>query len=134
MNSTSSFPFLIAATLIALLVSSCTTAQSALIKNVGSFNEIIVVPSGQVKTVYYELETGQRMEGKITVLGSSTDDVAFLIKDPFGNVVSNAGIVRGTRQFAVIANTTGTYNIVFDNSYALFTSKQVDLTFQVWSR
>ena len=59
-------------------------------------------------------------------------EVRFVVEDPSGNLVVDAGRVSDSKRFAFVASTTGQYSLVFDNSPFLFASKAVYLTATVW--
>ena len=85
------------------------------------------VPGGEVRQVNVQMQAGQRMEGRFTVKGG---DIGFAIKKPSGGYAMNDGRVPD-RAFAILALETGTYTLVFDNSYAPGTAKAVDLSVSV---
>lgn len=92
-------------------------------------NDNFNVPALQTITVTWNLDKGSRIEGYFTVRGGN-DDIRFSIKDPYGSVILNAGTITGRGDFAFTAESTGAYTMYFDNSYSIFTSKAVFLSYQ----
>lgn len=88
------------------------------------------VPARQMKTFKIQVKVYERVEGKFVVRAGT--NVAFRIEDPFGNVVTGAEGVSGTRGFAFIAATYGSYSLVFDNSDSYSTPIAVDLAYTIW--
>lgn len=108
--------------------------------------EIVTVEAGERGHVLLQLDLGQSVEGRVTLvegtaaLCSDTDvDVGFSVLDPVGDVALDMGRVRGSRRFDFIAASSGTFTLVFDNTYSIFTPKMVHLSYQLsvktaWTR
>lgn len=92
-------------------------------------NENHNVPALQYLTLTWALDKAEKIEGYFTVRGGG-DDVDFHIKDPYGSVILDAGRVTGRRDFAFTAEYSGAYTLYFDNSFSIFTSKTIFLSYQ----
>ena len=90
------------------------------------------VAPNQIKTVYISVNSGDRLAGSFSIQGGSGNDVNFSIKDPSGNTVSNGGKVSGNWQFDFTCASTGSYQLVFDNSFSIVSNKAINLTTTVY--
>lgn len=107
-----------------VLIGSLPVAQSAEI-------ETVVVDSGTTRSLTLNLQRGASVSGSISVEGGSGNDIDFYITDPSGNqVVTERRVQRGTN-FSFTANTGGAHTFYFDNSFSVFSDKQVNLTYDV---
>ncbi len=90
------------------------------------------VPARERRSVVVPVAQGQRVEGSLTVRGGL--DVNLYVRDPFGNIITQAERVQGTRGFAFVAATGGNFDFVFDNAHEGTIPKAVDVSITVWSR
>lgn len=84
------------------------------------------VSAGEFYTVRANMESGSRLEYRF----SSDLDIDVRVVDPLGNVLS-----RSSRTYedsgSVVANSLGTYELVFDNSFSVFAGKDVTLRYRI---
>lgn len=59
-------------------------------------------------------DKGERVEGYFTVLGGN-EEIEFTIKDPYGTIIYDAGIVKGRRDFIFTTEFEGVYTYFFGN-------------------
>jgi hypothetical protein len=81
--------------------------------------------ASDIRRVTIQLSSGQRVEGAF----KSSDTIDFRIEAPGGQVLQGKRSVGDL--FQVTATVTGTYALVFDNSFVLVTSKQVQLQYLI---
>ena len=81
-------------------------------------------------TVTVNAKRGAVIEGYLTVRGGN-DDVRFYIEDSFGNKVLDKNRVNGRYDFMYTVQSSGFHTMYFNNSFSLFTSKQVYLHYRV---
>lgn len=70
---------------------------------------------------------GERIEGYFTVLGGN-EEIEFYIKNPYGVVIYDAGVVKSRNDFALTAEHSGMYTLFFGNKQQ--SGKVVFLTHQ----
>jgi hypothetical protein len=92
--------------------------------------QTFTVPSLSQTTQILSLNAGDAVEGSITVSGGLTNDINFNVTDPNGNTIISYSRVTQT-PFIFQAQTTGTYTLIFDNSFSLLTSRSVTLDYLV---
>lgn len=90
--------------------------------------QALTISPDQAKTVFISASAGDRLAGSFSVQGGSGNDVNFLIKDPSGNTVVNGGRVSNNWQFDFVCASTGSFQIVFDNSFSVISNKAINLT------
>lgn len=72
-------------------------------------------------------DKGERVEGYFTVLGGN-EEIEFTIKDPYGAIIYDAGIVKSRKDFAFTTEFEGVYSLFFENKQN--SEKHVFLTTQ----
>ncbi len=77
------------------------------------------------------VQSGSTIEIQFTTTGGS-NDVKFGIEGPTGAYVVDDGRVYGTQSVTYTVEQTGSYRLIFDNSYSIFTSKAVILRYRVY--
>lgn len=83
------------------------------------------VPAGDT----YEVSVIPPWDGASVQGFMQTDlDINFLIKDPLGNSLADWGRVTST-DFSFRTQSRGTYKLVFDNTFSVFTSKNVSVSY-----
>ncbi len=88
------------------------------------------VPTGtSSKLSWQSLSAGATMDGYFVVGGDK--DVGFSLVGPDGLTVFNPGRIKGPYAFSVPIVRTGAYAMVFDNSYSIFTSKNITAYYRV---
>jgi emp24/gp25L/p24 family/GOLD len=88
--------------------------------------------SGQC-TLTFNLNNGDKVSGSVSITGGSANDVNFYITNPSGAQIYNAGRINGGTSFSFTADASGAYILHFDNSFSLFASKQVTVSYDVTS-
>jgi len=91
----------------------------------------VSVSPGYTNTLTYNLNSGQTFSGSISISGGSGNDVNFWITNPQGATLVNSGKVSGGTSFVFTAESSGAYTLHFDNSFSLFSSKTVQLTYDI---
>jgi ribosomal protein L40E len=77
------------------------------------------------------LDAGDRVWGSVSVSGGSGNDIDFRVTDPVGAVIRNYGRVRYGASFDFTASREGAYTLIFDNTFSIFSSKQISVTYNV---
>jgi membrane protease subunit (stomatin/prohibitin family) len=95
--------------------------------------ETTTVPAGYVSTLTFNLQKGQTFSGSLSISGGSGNDVDFHVTNPQGVTIVNSGRVSGGTSFSFTADSAGAYTLHFDNSFSLFSSKDVRITYDVSS-
>ncbi len=91
----------------------------------------INVDAGVAQTLTFNLESGTKFKGSLSIAGGAGKDINFMVKDPSGNqIISERRIAEGGN-FEFTATSNGAYTLYFDNSFSLFSSKQVNLSFDI---
>jgi len=93
--------------------------------------QIIQVDALSTKTLIFNLKNGQRFSGSLAISGGSGNDIDFWVTDPMGATIVNLGRVSQGRSFEFTVNKDGAYTFHFSNTFSLFSSKTVSLTFDV---
>ena len=99
----------------------------------GTKTENHSVPPLQTLTLTFHFNKGEKIEGYFTVR-QGNDDINFYVKDPYGTVILDAGRVKGRYDFVIPIEHSGVYTLYFDNTFSLFTSKTIFLTYQATIR
>ena len=86
----------------------------------------LVVEPAQMRQLNLWLDTGDRAEGRVTVV---PEGINFIIEGPDGQLVLNVGLVTD-KSFAFVAATSGLYRLVFANTLALVSNKVVTVQVQ----
>ncbi len=84
----------------------------------------------QEYTITVNVKQGAMIEGYLTVRGGN-DDIRFYIENSFGDKVLDKNRVNGRYDFMYAVQSSGFHTMYFDNSFSLFTSKQVYLNYRV---
>ncbi len=92
--------------------------------------QIFTVPALSQTTQPFTLNQGDVVEGNITVTGGLTNDINFNVTDPNGNTIVTLSRVTQS-PFSFQAETSGTYTLIFDNSFSLLTSRSVTFDYLV---
>lgn len=90
----------------------------------------VAVEHGKLETVNVSLNFGDRLQGSFTIQGGD-GQLLFSITDPSGNIVGWAGMVTYSHSFAIKTNTSGQFQIRFDNALSSYISKLVTLEYSV---
>ena len=108
----------------AIPVSTVREQVARLEKGVFAEDITLDVSPGQEIPITFGLRVGSSLAFRF----QSSTDVNFRLHDPLG-----AEIVRSDRTLAergtLVADTEGTYTLVFDNSFSFFTNKIVNLSY-----
>ena len=93
--------------------------------------ESTTVNAGEQKILTFNLSEGDKFSGSLSISGGSGNDVNFWVTDPNGNTIINSGRVSQGRTFDFTAEKNGAYALHFDNSFSIFSSKFVSLSYDV---
>ena len=93
---------------------------------ISDFADVLLI-AGETHQVVLKADAGAEIGYRFTL---RRDDLNFRILDPSGDVVAEEVRVEGA-EGSVTAKTTGQYTLVFDNTFSLFTSKDVDFAYAV---
>ncbi|MDA4127641.1 MAG: emp24/gp25L/p24 family protein [Thaumarchaeota archaeon] len=88
------------------------------------------VNPGEVCTLTFNLNNGDKVSGSISISGAS-NDVNFYVTNPAGARIYDAGRVTGGTTFSFTADSSGAYILHFDNSFSLLSSKQVTASYDI---
>lgn len=117
------FFLILAITLILLsVVAFSVKASSVETVQVGALSEQMLI---------FNLKTGQKFTGSLAISGGSGNDIDFWITDPQGTTILNLGRVSQGKSFDFTAQASGAYTFHFSNSFSLFSSKTVNLTYDI---
>ena len=93
--------------------------------------ETVDVSPGYIQTIVFNLEKGDKFKGSLSVAGGSGNDVNFMVKDPDGDpIIPDRRVAEGWN-FEFNANSNGAYTLYFDNSFSVFSSKQVSISYDI---
>lgn len=94
-----------------------------------SSTKTITVSAGNKYTIYTDLNTGDRFQVSISVIGGPNNDIDLTIIDPQGKTLASG---RVTQQYSteIVAAVAGRYNFEFDNSFSIVSDKQVAFSYQ----
>jgi hypothetical protein len=89
------------------------------------------VEAGQTIMWTFNLANGDKFSGSLSISGGSGDDINFKVTDPQGTVIVGLGRVSQGRSFEFTAQQAGAYTFNLDNSFSIFSSKMVSLSYDV---
>ena len=118
-------PLLVSA-MVAVL---CMTIMSSIVY--ATQTESTTVNAGEQKILTFNLSEGDKFSGALSISGGSGNDVDFWVTDPNGNTIVNSGRVSSGRTFDFTCTKNGAYALHFDNSFSIFSSKFVSLSYDV---
>ena len=87
----------------------------------------VLLKAGETHQVVLKADAGAEIGYRFIL---QRNDLSFILLDHSGNVVAEEVRVEGA-EGSVTAKTTGQYTLVFDNTFSLFTSKDVDFAYAV---
>lgn len=93
--------------------------------------EVIHVDALSTKILVFTLKNGQRFSGSLAISGGGGNDIDFWITDPVGATIANLGRVSQGNSFEFTASKDGAYTLHFGNTFSLFSSKTVNLTYDI---
>ena len=92
--------------------------------------EVVQVDPLTEKMIIFNLNSGQKFTGSLAISGGS-NDIDFWVTDPQGTKVLDLGRVTNGKTFDFTAQSSGAYTCHFGNTFSWFTSKTVNLTYNV---
>jgi hypothetical protein len=95
--------------------------------------ETTQVSAGTSQTLTFNLSSQDRFSGSLSISGGSGNDIDFKVTDPQGTVIVGLGRVSQGRSFDFVAQQSGAYTFYLDNSFSIFSSKTVSLSYDVVS-
>ncbi len=93
--------------------------------------ENVQVNAGYTNTLTFNLDSGDRVTGSISITGGSGNDINFKITNPSGTTIADYGRVSQGRSFDFQADQSGAYKLILDNSFSLFSSKSIAVTYDI---
>ena len=93
--------------------------------------EVLIVDPLSWKTLTFNLDEGDIFSGSLAISGGANNDINFWITDPHGNIIVNLGRVSQGTTFEFTAKSSGAYTLHFDNSFSIFSTKQVNLSYDI---
>ena len=84
------------------------------------------VPALNKRYIILSLEQGDKVHIKMRISGGN-NDIEFYIKDPSGTYVRSPSKIYSYYEYSFTAGSSGTYELWFDNSFSLLTSKNIYL-------
>jgi len=97
--------------------------------NASSVETVQVSPLSE-QMLTFNLNTGQKFTGSLAISGGG-EDINFRVVDPSGAAIVNLGRVTSGANFDFTAQESGAYTLHFDNSFSLFSTKTVSLTYDI---
>ena len=91
---------------------------------------ITVGPLGGQETLTYNLNSGQKFSGSLSVSGGIADSIIFSVQAPNGTKIIELTSVSEGTEIEFMAEKDGAYTLVFENPLAL-NSKTVSLTYDI---
>jgi hypothetical protein len=95
--------------------------------------ETTQVSPGTSRTLTFNLVSQDRFSGSLSISGGNGNDIDFKVTDPQGTVIVGLGRVSQGRSFDFVAQQSGAYTFYLDNSFSIFSSKTVSLSYDVVS-
>ncbi len=102
---------------------------------------IAVVNASQVKTTQvsagssnmltFNLDKDDKFEGSLSISGGSGNDIDFSVTDPQGSTILGFGRVSQGRSFEFTAQKSGAYTLHLGNTFSVFSSKTVTITYDI---
>ena len=92
--------------------------------------EVVQVDPFATKMIIFNLTSGQKFTGSLAISGGS-NDIDFWVTDPQGTKILDLGRVTNGKTFEFTAQSSGAYTFHFGNTFSWFTSKTVNLTYDV---
>ncbi len=102
---------------------------------------LVLVGASQVETAQVEalsssgwvinLDSGDSFSGSLSISGGSGNDIDFSITDPQGTTIVGLGRVSQGRTFDFTADQSGAYTFHLDNTFSVFSSKTVSMSYDV---
>src|SRR5512136_526140 len=86
--------------------------------------DTLTVPAQQTRVVSIVLNQGDNIAGYITVTGGK-NDIDFVISDPDGSMILDAGIIEWRQDYSLNAKFSGAYTLYFDNTFSLDATKTI---------
>lgn len=83
------------------------------------------------QSLIFNLDTGQKFSGSLSISGGSGNDINFRITDPQGTTILDLGRVSQGKSFDFTAQASGAYTFYFDNTFSLLSTKTVSLTYGI---
>lgn len=84
---------------------------------VNAVSQTISVGAGQEEVKAVDLKVDDEVFGRVSVIGDSSNDIDFYVKDPDGNVIVQGEKVS-VKDFRFTASKEGTYKLHFDNTFS----------------
>lgn len=109
---------------ILFLVIACSVVNASRV-------EVLQVDPLTTRMLIFNLNSGQKFTGSLAISGGSGNDIDFWVTDPQGTKVLDLGKVSQGRTFEFVAQSSGAYTFHFGNTFSWFTSKTVNLTYDV---
>ena len=100
------------------------------ISSVFAETEYIKVADNSYERKYFDLKQGDEIEYSITVSGGANDDVNFTIYYPHGGD-DDGGRVYEKYAGGFMAQSSGTYIFEFDNTFSVFSNKDVIFEYEI---
>jgi hypothetical protein len=79
----------------------------------------------------FNLDSGDEFSGSLSISGGGGNDIDFWVTDPQGTTILNKGRVSQGTTFEFTAQMSGAYTLYFGNTFSLFSSKTVSLSYDV---
>jgi hypothetical protein len=93
--------------------------------------EIVQVSPLTQKTLTFNLNNEDKFTGSLSISGGGGNDIDFWVTDPQGTTILNQGRVSQGTTFEFTAQMSGGYTLHFGNTFSLFSSKTVNLSYDV---
>ncbi len=89
------------------------------------------VPAASSQTWTFNLDSGDKFTGSLSISGGSGNDIDFSVTDPKGTTILGFGRVSQGRSFEFTATQSGAYTLHLGNTFSFFSSKTVSITYDI---
>ena len=93
--------------------------------------EIVQISPLTQKTLTFNLDNEDKFTGSLSISGGGGNDIDFWVTNPQGTTILNQGRVSQGTTFEFTAQMSGAYTLHFGNTFSLFSSKTVNLSYDV---
>ena len=91
----------------------------------------IEIPAGTSRIVPLSLNQWDKVTGSLSVTGGFGNDIDFWIENPSEETILDLGRVSQSASFEITASQTGIHELHLSNSFSIFSSKTVTLTYDI---
>jgi len=93
--------------------------------------ETVTVEPLTKRMLIFDLDKEYKFSGSLSISGGTNNDIDFWVTNPSGNTIVNLGRISQGTTFEITAQESGAYTFHFDNTFSLFSSKTVTLSYDI---